>query len=152
MQCSLFILTMKDNCHIAMVEPCSHNLLTILWKQLITFQIVVHQMSKYIKLAKFAVIQVLGSIEDEWCFNTLSFMKSKLQIGQQLILTQSSICLFKGFTHLKFFLTIKPLKNGRLFVVVMHLMLKCYCFLSYVSLVCRSKIKNCPSLSLFFFL
>jgi hypothetical protein len=56
MQCSLFILTMKDNCHVAMVEPCSHNLLTILWKQLITFQIVVHQMSKYIKLAKFAVI------------------------------------------------------------------------------------------------
>jgi hypothetical protein len=78
-QRSLFILTMKDNCHVAMVEPCSHNLLTILWIQLITSQIVVCQMLKYIKLTKIAVIQVLGSIEDEWCFNTFSFMTNKLQ-------------------------------------------------------------------------
>jgi hypothetical protein len=56
MQRSLFVLTMKDNCHVAMVEPCSHNLLTILWKQLTTSQIIVRQMSKYIKLAKIVVI------------------------------------------------------------------------------------------------
>jgi hypothetical protein len=36
-------------------------------------------MSKYIKLAKIVVIEVLGSIEDEWCSSTFSFMKSKLQ-------------------------------------------------------------------------
>jgi hypothetical protein len=56
MQRSLFVLTMKDNCHVAMVEPCSHNLLTILWKQFTTSQIIVRQMSKYIKLAKIVVI------------------------------------------------------------------------------------------------
>jgi hypothetical protein len=93
MQHSLFILTMKDNCHVAMVEPCSHNLLTILWRQLTTSQIIVCQMSKYIKLAKIAIIQVLGSIEDEWCFNTLSFMMSKLQnrLTTHLVLV---ICMF----------------------------------------------------------
>jgi hypothetical protein len=34
---------------------------------------------KYFKLAKIVIAQVLGSIEDEWTFSTLSFMKSKLQ-------------------------------------------------------------------------
>ncbi len=36
-------------------------------------------MPKYIKLAKIVVVQVIGSVEDEWCFNMLSFMKTKLR-------------------------------------------------------------------------
>ncbi len=32
------------------------------------------------------------------------------------------------FYTLRIFLTIKPLKNGRLFASIMHLMPKCYCF------------------------
>jgi hypothetical protein len=32
MQHSLFVLTMKNNCHVAMVEPHNHNPLIILWR------------------------------------------------------------------------------------------------------------------------
>jgi hypothetical protein len=32
MQRSLFVLTMKNNCHVVMVEPHNHNPLTRLWK------------------------------------------------------------------------------------------------------------------------
>ncbi len=79
MQCSLFILTTKSSCQVGMVEPHNYNLLTRLWKQLPTFQNVVHQMLEYIKLTKVTIVQIFGLMEDEWCFNTLNFMKSTLQ-------------------------------------------------------------------------
>jgi hypothetical protein len=34
--------------------------------------------SEYFKLAKIAMVQVLGSVEDEQCFSSLEFWKSKL--------------------------------------------------------------------------
>jgi hypothetical protein len=37
------------------------------------------QFSEYVKLAEIAIVQVLGSVEDEWCFSSLNFMKDKLQ-------------------------------------------------------------------------
>jgi hypothetical protein len=37
------------------------------------------KISKYIKLAKLAVVQVIGSIEDEQCFFTFNLMKTKLK-------------------------------------------------------------------------
>jgi len=33
---------------------------------------------KYFKLVEIAMVQVFGSIKDEWCFNYLAFCKSKL--------------------------------------------------------------------------
>ncbi len=42
MQLSLFALKMKNNCHVAMVEPHNHNPLTRLWRQLIPYLIIVH--------------------------------------------------------------------------------------------------------------
>jgi hypothetical protein len=36
-------------------------------------------MSEYFKVVKMAMVQVLGSIEDEHIFSTLSFTESKLQ-------------------------------------------------------------------------
>jgi hypothetical protein len=38
-----------------------------------------HGLSEYIKLAEIAVVLVLGSVEDERTFSTLSFMKDKLR-------------------------------------------------------------------------
>jgi hypothetical protein len=37
------------------------------------------QRSKYIKLVKIAVVQVLDVMKDERCFSPLSFMKNKLR-------------------------------------------------------------------------
>jgi len=36
-------------------------------------------MPKYIKMVEIAVVQVIGSMEDEWCFSMFSFMKTKLR-------------------------------------------------------------------------
>jgi hypothetical protein len=36
-------------------------------------------MPKYIKMAEIIVVQVIGSMEDEWCFSMFSFMKTKLR-------------------------------------------------------------------------
>jgi hypothetical protein len=33
---------------------------------------------KYLKLAELAMVQIVGSVEDEKCFSMLAFMKSKL--------------------------------------------------------------------------
>jgi hypothetical protein len=79
MQCSLFVLTTKSSCQVGMVETHNYNLLTRLWKQLPTFQNVVHQMLEYIKLTKVTIVQIVGLMEDEQCFNTLNFMKSTFQ-------------------------------------------------------------------------
>ncbi len=39
---------------------------------------VLHVFLEYFKLVEIAMVQVLGSIEDEWCFSSLAFCKSKL--------------------------------------------------------------------------
>jgi hypothetical protein len=36
-------------------------------------------LSEFVKLAEIAAVQVLGSVEDERTFSTLTFMKTKLQ-------------------------------------------------------------------------
>jgi hypothetical protein len=40
-------------------------------------KLLIQSVSEFVKLVKIAMCQVLGSIEDERCFNTLSFMMSK---------------------------------------------------------------------------
>jgi hypothetical protein len=44
-----------------------------------TSQIVIHCILKYIKLAEIVIVQVIGSMEDEHTFNTISFMRSKFK-------------------------------------------------------------------------
>jgi hypothetical protein len=78
LQHSLFVLTMKNNSK-AMVKLHTCNPLTRLWKQLTSSQIVTHKIPKYIKLVEIAVLQVIGSMEDELCFNMFNFMKTKLR-------------------------------------------------------------------------
>jgi hypothetical protein len=36
-------------------------------------------MLEYIKLRKITIVQVLDFVEDEWCFNVLSFVKNKIK-------------------------------------------------------------------------
>jgi hypothetical protein len=43
-----------------------------------TSWVLVCSFPKYVKLAKMAMVQKVGSVENERCFSTLLFMKSKL--------------------------------------------------------------------------
>jgi hypothetical protein len=49
-----------------------------MWHLVTTSRILVSSFLKYIKLAKLAMVQIIGNMEDERCFSTLAFMKSKL--------------------------------------------------------------------------
>jgi hypothetical protein len=74
----LFIFTMKNNVKLAMQKPFDINLLTKLWKTFSSSQIFEQKILEYIKLVKLVVVQMIGSVEDEWCFSTFTYMKTKL--------------------------------------------------------------------------
>jgi DNA primase large subunit len=78
-QTSLFKLTMKSHAKAAMEEPRDRNLVTKLWEKIGNNALMLNRLSEFFKVAEIAVTAVLGSIEDEWTFSTLGFMKSKLQ-------------------------------------------------------------------------
>ncbi len=44
----------------------------------VAFRVFVWNFPKYVKLAEMAMVQIVGSVEDERCLSTLAFMKSKL--------------------------------------------------------------------------
>jgi hypothetical protein len=48
-----------------------------MWLIVLGFKVLILGISKYVKLAKLAMCQVLGFVENEHCFSTLSFMKGK---------------------------------------------------------------------------
>jgi hypothetical protein len=53
------------------------NPLIRMWHLVITSHIVVTNFLEYVKLAKLAMVQVIGSVEDKKCFSILAFMKFK---------------------------------------------------------------------------
>jgi hypothetical protein len=62
-----------------MEPPHDFNPLIRLWKELITSQVVINCILKYIKLAEIVIVQVIGSMEDEHTFNTINLMRLKLR-------------------------------------------------------------------------
>jgi hypothetical protein len=60
------------------VNPQIVNPLTRLWN-MINVSHLVHTFTKYLKLAKIAMMHALVSVEDERCFNFISFLKSKMR-------------------------------------------------------------------------
>jgi hypothetical protein len=77
---SLFICTMESNAKKIMEgDIITINPLTKLWRVINTSSMLRHGLSKNIKLAEIATVLVLGSMEDERTFSTLSFMKDKLR-------------------------------------------------------------------------
>ncbi len=75
---SLSKITMKNN-HVATLEPpLPCNSVIWLWSKITSSTFLHHQLLVYFALAKVAVVMVLGSMEYECCFSTLSFLKSKL--------------------------------------------------------------------------
>jgi hypothetical protein len=74
-------------------------------------------MSKYIKLVEIVVVEIISSMENEWCFRTLNFMKTKL-MNRLMTHLDLVICRFgQKFYTLENF---PPLKNGKLFACAMH--------------------------------
>jgi len=79
LQSSVFTMTMKSNVVIAMEPPFHVNISTRLWCTLEASRILRHSFLDFFKLAEIAIVQVLGSMEDERTFATFCFMKSKLK-------------------------------------------------------------------------
>jgi 2-C-methyl-D-erythritol 4-phosphate cytidylyltransferase len=52
--------------------------LTKLWRIIDDSTMLQHGLSEYLKLAEVEIVLVIGSVEDERIFSTLSFMKDKL--------------------------------------------------------------------------
>jgi len=69
---------MKNNAKLAMqnhlISTCLAN-----FRRPFPHHIFDHQILEYINLIELLVMRVIGSIEDEWCFFTLTFMITKLR-------------------------------------------------------------------------
>ncbi len=49
-----------------------------MWHLVAASQILVSSFPEYVKFVELAMIHIIGIVEDEKCFSTLAFMKSKL--------------------------------------------------------------------------
>jgi len=61
-----------------MAPPFDTNLPTRMWQLVTISHILITSFPKYVKLAKLAMVQVIGSVENEKYFFILVFMKFKL--------------------------------------------------------------------------
>jgi hypothetical protein len=73
----MFKPTMRSNVVACVVPPFDTNPLTRMWSLVTTSQILVSNFLEYIKLAKLAMVQIIGNVEDEICLSISAFMKSK---------------------------------------------------------------------------
>jgi hypothetical protein len=69
---------MQSNHDATLELPLMCNLITWLWSALAFINLLWHHLSKYFVLAKLYLVMILGNVEYEHCFSTLSFLKSKL--------------------------------------------------------------------------
>jgi hypothetical protein len=74
----IFKIIMQNNHADVLEPPLVYNPITRLWFTLASNNILQHQLLEYFALAKLFITKILGSIEDECCFSTLSFLKSNL--------------------------------------------------------------------------
>ena len=75
----LFCVTMVHNAEFAcnMLPGQLENPLTKLWSSVACNRALVSNFPKFAKLVEIAIVQVLGSVEDERTFSSLSFLKDK---------------------------------------------------------------------------
>jgi len=69
---------MKANATMCVAPPFDLNPLTKMWCLVTTFRVLSFSFLEYVKLVELAMVQIVGNMEDERCFFTLTFMKSKL--------------------------------------------------------------------------
>ncbi len=63
---------------------------TRMWLKIQSSPLLVLKLNDYIKVAKIAMVQVLGLIEDEKIFNNFAFMKNKLH---KKLITHLDLCV-----------------------------------------------------------
>jgi hypothetical protein len=79
LQSSFLKITMISNAQAAMALPMTENPMSQLWRKLSSNALISAKLSEFMKVAEIAHVQVLGSVEDERTFSSLSFLKSKLR-------------------------------------------------------------------------
>jgi hypothetical protein len=79
MQTSMFKNCMKEHAARMLNKPPDQNPVTRLWRSLDANSYLRHSLSEFIILAQLAIVMVLGLVQDEPTFSTVSFMKSKLR-------------------------------------------------------------------------
>jgi hypothetical protein len=93
-----------------------------MWCLVTTSCILVTNFPKYVKLAKLVMVQVVGGVEDERCFFTLTFMKfkfyNKLTTHLPLIVRMLSFILYI-ISHTK-----NALNNGEVPTTTIVMMVK----------------------------
>jgi hypothetical protein len=75
-------MTVVHNYEAIIFKDNELNLVIRLWHKVSSFSILNHKLSEFIKLVKIVDVQILGFFKDEWTFNTVNFMKNKLQNHQ----------------------------------------------------------------------
>jgi hypothetical protein len=91
---TLFKQCMQENAHKMMKKPITLNPVTRLWRSIRANNYLKHALSEYIIVAEIATVMVLGSVQDERTFSTVSFMKSKLQ--NKLTMNLQTVVAFKS--------------------------------------------------------
>jgi hypothetical protein len=74
----MFKFTVRSNAITCMVPPFDISPLTKMWHLVTASRILVSSFPKYVKFVELAMVHIIGNVEDEKCFSTLAFMKSKL--------------------------------------------------------------------------
>jgi hypothetical protein len=63
---------------------------TQLWARIISSPILKIKLSEFIKLVEITCVQVLGSVEDEWCFLIVAFIKKQ---AKELLVCHLDLCI-----------------------------------------------------------
>ena len=79
LQGSFFKTTMISYTQATISLPMTENLMFHLWHKLSSNALMLMELLEFMKVVEIAHVQVLGSVEDERTFNSLSFLKSKLR-------------------------------------------------------------------------
>lgn len=91
---SFFKMRMKPNCMWAMEVFGDLSPMTMTWHKLLMNALLALKLSKFNKLTKMTVVQIMGSVEDERVLSTLSFIRTKLRLKltNYLDLTMCMVC------------------------------------------------------------
>jgi hypothetical protein len=79
MQTALFKLTMKENAASMLKKPYTVNPVTRMWLSIDGNSYLRHSLSEFMKVAELGITMVLGSVQDERTFSTMSFLKTKVR-------------------------------------------------------------------------
>jgi hypothetical protein len=79
MQTTLFKLTMRENATSMLKKPFTINPVTRMWMSIDGNSYLRHSLSEFLKVAELGIVMVLGSVQDERTFSTVTFIKTKFR-------------------------------------------------------------------------